>query len=171
LMTTAIPRGRERSSSTKITVPVSLGMSVPVVMAGAGQVGAWWRWVTLAVPDRLVACHANDVSLVPPAPAWPPSTGFVLRRCLRIPPEHAHGSQGVPSAWLPFDIGTLALDVREGAQIRYPSAQASGTERSLRYGQPDVSRSKRYLRVICARAQIWPHLSTRRGEGPAAARR
>jgi hypothetical protein len=39
------------------------------------------------------------------------------------------------------------------AQIRCPSARpAFGTERSRRYGQPGVSRSKRYLHVICARA-------------------
>jgi hypothetical protein len=41
--------------------------------AGAGQGGCWWRQVTLTVPDRLVACLTNDLSLVLPAPAWLPS--------------------------------------------------------------------------------------------------
>jgi len=57
-----------------IAVPVSLGLSVSAVfMAGAGPGGDWQRGVTLAVPDRLVACLSNDMSPVLPAPAWPPS--------------------------------------------------------------------------------------------------
>ena len=60
-----------------INVPVSLGISVPAVMAGPARVGAWWRRVTLKVPDRRVACLGNDMSLMLPARAWPPSTGLI----------------------------------------------------------------------------------------------
>ena len=73
-------RGREMRSKPAgqhdrraIGVPVSLGMSVPAVVAGAGQGWCWWCWVTPRMPDRLGACPANDPSPVLPAPAWPPS--------------------------------------------------------------------------------------------------
>jgi hypothetical protein len=55
-------------------VPVSLGLSVSAVVYGwAGQGWCWQRRVTPCMPDRLLACLANDLSPVLPAPAWPPS--------------------------------------------------------------------------------------------------
>src|SRR5580698_943713 len=40
---------------------------------GPARVGVWWRRVTPCIPDRLLACLANDLSPGLPAPAWPPS--------------------------------------------------------------------------------------------------
>jgi hypothetical protein len=40
---------------------------------GPARVGVWQRRVTLCMPDRLLACLANDLSPGLPAPAWPPS--------------------------------------------------------------------------------------------------
>jgi len=51
-----------------------MGLQVSAAFAGGScQFGAWWRRVTLNVPGRLEACLTNVISLVLPAPAWPPS--------------------------------------------------------------------------------------------------
>jgi len=63
------------------------------------------------------------------------------------PPGHVRRSGLLKSGFRPATLDG------QGARIRSPSARlASGTERSRRYGQPGVSRSTRYLRVIYARA-------------------
>ena len=51
------------------------------------------------------------------------------------------------------EIVEAHADPGRAAQIRCPSTRpTSGTERSRRYGQPGVSRSKCHLHVICAGA-------------------